>query len=82
VQLETREKVIRLLDPVNVLRRGYSITQHKGRVITSGKRFAPETYWIHLFEGSIKSYVTKTSREAKNSEQEQAVDLFSGIEGT
>ena len=31
--LDNFEKIIRLLDPVNVLRRGYSITHHKGKIL-------------------------------------------------
>ncbi len=79
-RLENLEKVVRLLDPVNVLRRGYSITQYKGKVL---KDVAPlqkgDGIETRLFNGVIKS-VVETTKEADESEQEQTVDLFSGID--
>lgn len=79
-RLESLEKVIHLLDPENVLRRGYSITHHRGKVLTEtsllGKGSVIET---KLYSGTLKS-VVETIEEAEEREQEQAVDLFSCIE--
>ena len=78
--LDNMEKVVRLLDPQNVLRRGYSITHHKGKLLKDvsllGKGDHIDTM---LFNGFIKSIV-ETAKEAKEREQEQENDLFSGID--
>lgn len=79
-RLDNFEKVVRLLDPVNVLQRGYSITHHKGKILqdTSLLRKGDVIDTI-LFKGVISSIVENT-KEAEDHEQEQAVDLFSGID--
>jgi exodeoxyribonuclease VII large subunit len=79
-RLDNLEKVIRLLDPVNVLQRGYSITQHKGKIL---KDLSPlrkgDVIDTRLYKGIIKSVVENT-REAEEREQEQTIELFSGID--
>lgn len=79
-RLDNLEKVIRLLDPANVLKRGYGITQHKGKILKDvfvlRKGDIIET---RLFKGVIKSVVENT-KEVQEHEQEQANDLFSGID--
>lgn len=79
-RLDNLEKVIRLLDPANVLRRGYSITHHKGKILKDVSLLRKGDFIdTILFEGVIKSIV-ETAKEAKEREQEQANDLFSGID--
>jgi len=79
--LDNFEKAIRLLDPVNVLRRGYSITHHNGKILKDASCLHQGDYIdTTLFNGIIKSRVIERTKEAKESEQEQAVDLFSGLE--
>ncbi len=79
-RLDNLEKVIRLLDPSNVLRRGYSITYHKGRILKDVSLIRKGDFIdTTLFEGVIKSIV-ETAKEAEEREQEQANDLFSGID--
>ncbi|RPI36372.1 MAG: exodeoxyribonuclease VII large subunit [Nitrospiraceae bacterium] len=79
-RLGNLEKVVRLLDPVNILRRGYSITQHKGRVLKDVSLLRKgDGIETRLFNGVIKSVVENT-KEAEESEQDQTVDLFSGID--
>ena len=79
--LDNLEKVIRLLDPVNVLRRGYSITHHKGKILKDASCLHQGDYIdTTLFNGIIKSRVIEKTKEAEEREQEQAVDLFSGME--
>jgi exodeoxyribonuclease VII large subunit len=78
-RLENLEKVVRLLDPVNVLRRGYSITHHKGKVLKDVSLLRKgDGIETRLFNGVINSVVENT-KEAEESEQDQTVDLFSGI---
>lgn len=79
--LDNLEKVIKLLDPVNVLRRGYSITHHKGKILKDAACLHHGDYIATLlFNGIIESRVIGKTKEAKESEQEQAFDLFSGVE--
>jgi exodeoxyribonuclease VII large subunit len=79
--LDNFEKVIRLLDPVNVLRRGYSITQHKGKILKDASHLRKgDIIDTMLFKGMMKSSVIRKTKEAEEREQEQAVDLFSGID--
>ena len=81
--LDNLEKVIRLLDPVNVLRRGYSLTHHRGRILKDASCLHHGDYIdTTLFNGIIKSRVIGKTKEAEKSEQEQAVDLFSGLAST
>ena len=80
-RLDNLEKVIRLLDPANVLRRGYSITHHKGNILKDVSLLRKGDFIeTILFNGAIKSIV-ETAKEAKEREQDQANDLFSGIGG-
>lgn len=81
-RLDSMEKVVRLLDPANVLRRGYSITYHKGKILRNAALLRKDDVIdTRLFEGVVKSIV-ETAKEAKEREQEQAVDLFSGLDRT
>ncbi|MDH4231777.1 MAG: exodeoxyribonuclease VII large subunit [Nitrospirota bacterium] len=79
-RLENLEKVVGLLDPVNVLRRGYSITRLQGKALKDISCLRKgDVIDTRLFSGVIKS-VVETAKEAEESEQEQTVDLFSGID--
>ncbi len=79
-RLDNLEKVIRLLDPANILRRGYSITRHMGKILKNVSLLRKgDVIDTTLFEGVIRSIV-ETAKEAKEREQEQANDLFSGID--
>ena len=78
--IETLEKVVKLLDPVNVLQRGYSITQHKGKILKDASLLRKgDVIDTSLCKGIFTSIVEKT-KEAEESDQEQAIDLFSGID--
>ena len=79
--LDRTEQALRLLDPVNVLRRGYSITRHDGKILKDaslvGKGAAIDTT---LYKGNIVSIVG-TQRRTRNHEQEQAACLLPGFDG-
>ena len=65
---------------MNVLQRGYSITHHKGKVLKDVSLLRKgDGIETRLFSGVINSIV-ETTKEAEESEQEQTVDLFSGID--
>lgn len=81
-RLDNFEKAVRLLDPANVLQRGYSITHHNGKILKDASLLRKgDVIDTRLFKGFFKSIVDKT-KEAEDREQEQAVDLFSGIDRT
>ena len=74
------EQAIKHLDPANVLKRGYSITRHKGKVLKSA---APLKKWsvieTKLSNGMITSIV-QDRKEAVKSEQRQTDILLPGLE--
>jgi exodeoxyribonuclease VII large subunit len=79
-RVDTLEKIARLLDPVNVLRRGYSSTEHRGKILKDTSLLRKgDVINTRLYKGSITSVVDNT-REAEEREQEQTADLFSCIE--
>ena len=52
------ERVVRLLDPINVLKRGYSITYHRNKAVKdAGNILAGDMIITKLYNGSIKSTV-------------------------
>jgi exodeoxyribonuclease VII large subunit len=57
-RLGSLEKSIRILDPANVLRRGYTITSHKGKIIKEGRELKTDDVIDTMFtDGSLKSRV-------------------------
>ena len=74
------EQAIKHLDPENVLKRGFSITRHKGRVLKNAsilKKWA--VIETKLCRGDIISIV-QDRKETGKSEQRQADILLPGIE--
>jgi len=61
-QLSNLEQAKKHLDPKNVLKRGFSITQKGGQTITSAQQAEPgDTLTTRLYEGSIQSTVQKNN---------------------
>jgi exodeoxyribonuclease VII large subunit len=59
-KLSNIETSVRLLDPSNVLSRGYSITYHNGHALTNAKQLvAGDSITTRLFDGTIISAVTE-----------------------
>jgi len=57
-KIESLESSVRMLDPLNVLKRGYSITMKNGKVIRSGKTLnRGDLIKTILYEGNIESEV-------------------------
>ncbi len=74
------EQAIKHLDPANVLKRGYSITRHKGKVLRSAaslKKWA--VIETKLLNGEITSIV-QDRKEAVKSEQGKTDILLPGLE--
>lgn len=86
------EQAIRLLDPANVLKRGYSITRSGGRAVKDAALLRPGEHVETLlhkgtFNGIVVSVMPRSkdgktgkNREEKKSEQKQTADLFSGLD--
>jgi exodeoxyribonuclease VII large subunit len=74
------EQAVKHLDPANVLRRGYSITRHKGRVLRDAsllKKWA--VIETRLRNGRVTSIV-QDRKEAGKGEQGQTDNLLPGFE--
>ncbi len=57
-RLKHLEQAVRLLDPINVLKRGYSITYHRSRAVKDFEQVSRGNLIItKLYKGSIKSTV-------------------------
>jgi exodeoxyribonuclease VII large subunit len=65
-RLDHVETAVRLLDPINVLRRGYSITYSNGAVVVSpGEVSRGSTLVTRVLGGTIESQVSVTTAEAE-----------------
>lgn len=65
LRLERMEAVMRVLDPVNTLRRGYSITRAEGRAVTEPAKLPPGTIIeTTLAGGKITSVTASPAAEA------------------
>ena len=80
-RLSRAEQAIRHLDPAHVLRRGYSITTLKGKILRDAallkNGMSIET---QLQNGTVTSIV-QSGKEVKKSAKEQRTDLLPGFEG-
>jgi len=74
------EQAVKHLDPANVLRRGYSITRYKGRILKDAsllKKWAVIETTMH--KGIVTSIVQE-KKEAEEREQKQADILLPGFD--
>jgi exodeoxyribonuclease VII large subunit len=81
-RFDIMEQAARHLDPVHVLRRGYSITRHKGKAVRDAaalKKWAMIETLLH--KGSVTSIVQE-KKEVKERVQEQTDDLLPGFDRT
>jgi len=79
-RLENMQQAVRHLDPEQVLRRGYSITRHKGKVVKDASslknRMMIEST---LHKGTVASIV-QSEKEGKDRGKKQGTDLLPGLE--
>lgn len=79
-RLEGMKQAVRLLDPANVLKRGYSITYHNGRALRNVKVIKKgDVLETRLHAAAITSIAEKIT-EDKQIEQGQTAYLFNGID--
>jgi len=81
-RLENMQQAVRHLDPEQVLRRGYSITRHRGRVVKNAaalkKGMIIEST---LHKGTVASIVQSGSgKEGKDHGKKQGTELLPGLE--
>jgi exodeoxyribonuclease VII large subunit len=80
VRLEGMQQAVRHLDPEQVLRRGYSITRHRGKVVKEAASLKNgmiiETT---LHKGTVASIV-QPGKEGKDHGKKQGTDLLPGLE--
>jgi exodeoxyribonuclease VII large subunit len=63
-RLSAAEQAVRLLDPVNVLKRGYSITRYKGKSVKDAALVSNgDIIMIELYKGSIRSVVDRQGED-------------------
>jgi exodeoxyribonuclease VII large subunit len=82
VALENLETNVRNLDPVNVMKRGYSITLARGKAVRAAGELAPgELITTRLYAGTVTSTVTGTvtPKEAKTPNDERDTELQRGL---
>jgi exodeoxyribonuclease VII large subunit len=80
-RFNSMEQALRLLTPANVLRRGYSITRYRGKVLKNEsalKKWA--VIETRLYKGTVTSIVQQQKKEDKESGQEQKADLLPGFD--
>jgi exodeoxyribonuclease VII large subunit len=79
-RLHRIEQAVRLLDPENVLRRGYSITRHRGKVVKEASSVRKGDVLVTtLYNGSITS-VAAGKKERGEHEQKQTDCLLPGFD--
>lgn len=79
-RLNKLEQAIRLLDPSNVIKRGYSITRFNGKIVRDAEAIKDGAIISTLlYNGTITS-VVKKQKEAKSSEQRKTDYLLPGFE--
>jgi exodeoxyribonuclease VII large subunit len=78
--LNSMEQAVRHLDPLHVLKRGYSITTHKGKIVKDSKGLkGGMTIKTLLFNGTVTSIV-QPEKEAKEHGKKQGTELLPGFE--
>ncbi len=79
-RLHRIEQAVRLLDPQNVLKRGYSITRRKGKVLRDASSVRRgDVLETTLHSGSITSVVARKGDNAED-EQKQTDNLLPGFD--
>ncbi len=74
------EQAIRHLDPQNVLRRGYSITRHRGKTVKDAAALRKWAVIETVLQKGIITSIVQEKKEAAKGGQEQADILLPGFE--
>ena len=66
-KLSFTEEKIRMLSPLNILKRGFSITRQNGKVIRNTDEIQKELLLeTQLYEGNLQSRIEKIDKKNKN----------------
>ncbi|MHB8882122.1 MAG: exodeoxyribonuclease VII large subunit [Thermodesulfovibrionales bacterium] len=78
--LNRMEQAVRHLDPANVLKRGYSITTCRGKLVRAASELRPgAAIETTLHKGTVTSIV-RSNKEVQGHGKEQRTDLLPGFE--
>ena len=80
-RLSRAEQAVRHLDPANVLRRGYSITRLKGKVLRDAALLKNGMSLDTQLQNGTVTSIVQSGKEVKKSVKEQRTDLLPGFEG-
>lgn len=67
-QIETTEQYIRMVSPVNVLKRGYTLTTRQGRIVTSLQALSPDDVIETRFRDGVATSVVSGVRSDRETE--------------
>jgi exodeoxyribonuclease VII large subunit len=80
-RLTRAEQAIRHLDPAFVLRRGYSITTLKGKILRDAALLKSGMFIDTQLQNGTVTSIVQSGKEIRKSAKEQRTDLLPGFEG-
>lgn len=80
-RLSSAEQAIRHLDPADVLRRGFSITRLKGKILRDTVLLKNGVSIETQLQNGTFTSIVQSGKEAKKNAKEQRTDLLPGFEG-
>lgn len=79
-RLRVMEQAVRLLDPRTILRRGYSITRHKGTILVDIETLKTGDVLETQTQGGSVTSIVGGMRKAKHDERKREAELLPGFE--
>lgn len=79
-RLENMQQAVRHLDPEQVLRRGYSITRHKGKVVKDASSLKNGMMIESTLHNGTVASIVQSEKEGKSHGKKQGTDLLPGLE--
>ncbi len=80
-RLGRAEQAIRHLDPAHILRRGYSITTLRGKILKDASLLKSGMVIDTQLQNGTVTSIVQSGKEVKKSAKEQRTDLLPGFEG-
>ena len=80
-RISRAEQAVRHLDPAHVLRRGYSITRFKGKILRDASLLKNGMLIETQLQNGTVTSIVQSGKEVKKSAKEQRTDLLPGFEG-
>ena len=79
-RIESMEQAVRHLDPEQVLRRGYSITRHRGKVVKDASSLKNGMMIESTLHNGTVASVVRSGKEGKDHGKKQRTDILPGFE--